>query len=49
VASALARSVRIGRPIAPRARHHAAYREIAERVAVVRSSIETVQRTHPGT
>ncbi|HET9085230.1 MAG TPA: FGGY family carbohydrate kinase [Candidatus Limnocylindrales bacterium] len=49
VASALGRTVRIGRPIVPRATHHAAYVEVAERVAVLRSSIATVQRTDADT
>ena len=49
VASALGRTVRIGRPIAPRPTHHAAYVEIAERVAALRSNIATVQRTDSDT
>ena len=47
--SAVERTVRIGRPIAPRPRYHAAYREMAVRTAVLRRSIATVQRTDPGT
>jgi xylulokinase len=49
VASALGRTVRIGRPIVPRPAHHAAYVEVAERLAVLRSSIATVQRTDADT
>jgi xylulokinase len=49
VSSAVERTVRIGRPIAPRPSHHAAYREMAERTAAVRRSIATVQRTDADT
>lgn len=48
-ASALSPTVRIGRPIAPRPSHHAAYQEIAQRVAALRSSIAAVQDTESGT
>lgn len=49
VSSAVERTVQIGRPLAPRPIHHAAYREMAERTAAVRRSIATVQRTDADT
>ncbi len=49
VASALTRTVRIGRPIRPRPSHHAAYQEMAQRVAALRSSVAAVQDTDADT
>ena len=45
VSSALARTVRISRPVLPRPDRHAAYRAIAQRAASVRESVGAVQRT----
>jgi sugar (pentulose or hexulose) kinase len=49
VVSALARMVRLGRPLAPRPGHHAAYQGIAERLATLRSDIAAVHDTDADT
>jgi xylulokinase len=49
VATAIARTVRLGGPIEPRPDHHAAYRAMAERTSALRSNLAAVQRIDPGT